>query len=325
MEKLDLKDRKILYELDIDSRQSFRSIGRKVGLSKDVVASRVKRLEEEGIIKSYWTEINTFKLGFNCYKLYLSFQDTSPDKKDEIIKYFTNNRYAWAVISSKGPYDLDVMLWINDSHEFDLYWNTTLDKYGIYFSKQKVVILTGGVAFKKSYLLLDEYDKTDMVHFILRSGGRTVDIDKIDYIILNELAYNARIPMIELADKTKCSSQTIRNKIKNLIKNNIILVFRISIDTSKIHYLNPGLDIYLKEHTKRKQIISFLMKLPNVEYIVEGIGGADIELSLVVKNLRFLTKIIEDIDNMFPGSIRKQEIWYDRKFHRLRMLPEIKY
>ena len=42
MEKLDLKDKKILYELDIDCRQSFRSIGRKVGLSKDVVATRVK-------------------------------------------------------------------------------------------------------------------------------------------------------------------------------------------------------------------------------------------------------------------------------------------
>jgi DNA-binding Lrp family transcriptional regulator len=46
MEKLDLKDRKILYHLDLDSRQSFRSIGRKVGLSKDVVASRVKILNE---------------------------------------------------------------------------------------------------------------------------------------------------------------------------------------------------------------------------------------------------------------------------------------
>jgi len=41
MEKLDIKDKKILYELDLDSRQSFRSIGRKVGLTKDVVASRV--------------------------------------------------------------------------------------------------------------------------------------------------------------------------------------------------------------------------------------------------------------------------------------------
>jgi DNA-binding Lrp family transcriptional regulator len=42
MEKLDLKDRKILYYLDLDSRQSLRSIGHKVGLSKDIVTARVK-------------------------------------------------------------------------------------------------------------------------------------------------------------------------------------------------------------------------------------------------------------------------------------------
>jgi hypothetical protein len=43
MEKIDLKDRRILYELDVDSRQSFRNIGRKVGLLKDVVVSRVNK------------------------------------------------------------------------------------------------------------------------------------------------------------------------------------------------------------------------------------------------------------------------------------------
>ena len=42
MERIDLKDRKILYQLDIDSRQFFRSIGRKVGLIKDVFVFRGK-------------------------------------------------------------------------------------------------------------------------------------------------------------------------------------------------------------------------------------------------------------------------------------------
>jgi DNA-binding Lrp family transcriptional regulator len=50
LKNLDLKDRKILYELDLDSRQSFRSIGKKVGLSKDTVASRIKSLIQDGII-----------------------------------------------------------------------------------------------------------------------------------------------------------------------------------------------------------------------------------------------------------------------------------
>ena len=43
---LDLKDRKILYELDRDSRRSFSQIGKNVGLKKDVIAYRIKKLED---------------------------------------------------------------------------------------------------------------------------------------------------------------------------------------------------------------------------------------------------------------------------------------
>ena len=64
MEKIDLKDRKILFELDINSRQTLTQIGRKVGLPKTVVAYRIKRLQERGIIKSFYTVIDVYKLGF---------------------------------------------------------------------------------------------------------------------------------------------------------------------------------------------------------------------------------------------------------------------
>ena len=46
MTKLDLKDRKILYELDLNCRQSNSQIGKKVGLKRDVVAYRIKKLQD---------------------------------------------------------------------------------------------------------------------------------------------------------------------------------------------------------------------------------------------------------------------------------------
>jgi len=51
MVKIDLKDRKILYQLDLNSRQSLTQIGKNVGLKKDVVSYRIKRLQDEGVIK----------------------------------------------------------------------------------------------------------------------------------------------------------------------------------------------------------------------------------------------------------------------------------
>ena len=58
MIKVDMKDRKILYQLDLNSRQPFSQIGKKVGLPKNVVLNRINRLKEIGIIKNFYTVID---------------------------------------------------------------------------------------------------------------------------------------------------------------------------------------------------------------------------------------------------------------------------
>ncbi len=63
---------------------------------------------------------------------------------------------------------------------------------------------------------------------------KSVEIDEIDYNLLNEIAVNARIPLIDLAEKLNCSSQTVNYRIKNLIKSGVIKAFRVNIDLSKL-------------------------------------------------------------------------------------------
>ena len=52
MKELDSKDHRILYNLFLNSRQSLSSIGKKVGLPKNVVKYRIDRLIENGIIEN---------------------------------------------------------------------------------------------------------------------------------------------------------------------------------------------------------------------------------------------------------------------------------
>jgi Lrp/AsnC family leucine-responsive transcriptional regulator len=110
IEKYDLKDRKILYELDINSRQSFRSIGRKVCLSKDVVASRVKKFKEIGLINTFFTVIDSSKLGYISFRFYLVFQHTTPKIEKEIVDYFVkSNNILWVTLI-KGKFNLTVAI-----------------------------------------------------------------------------------------------------------------------------------------------------------------------------------------------------------------------
>ncbi len=72
MFKLDLKDRKLLYELDCNSRQTIQQLAKKIGLSKDAVNYRINKLIRNGIIKSFNAVIDTGKLGFISFRLFLN-------------------------------------------------------------------------------------------------------------------------------------------------------------------------------------------------------------------------------------------------------------
>jgi len=80
MLKIDKKDLKIYYRLIKNSRQPLSQIGKKVGLSREVVGNRIKRLEKEGVIIGYPTWINSGYLGWGLARFYYTFKFVSPKK-----------------------------------------------------------------------------------------------------------------------------------------------------------------------------------------------------------------------------------------------------
>lgn len=62
---MDHIDEQILMMLQKNARAPLKVIAEKVFLSSPAVAARISRLEKEGIIKGYHTEINWFKLGYH--------------------------------------------------------------------------------------------------------------------------------------------------------------------------------------------------------------------------------------------------------------------
>ena len=53
------------------------------------------------------------------------------------------------------------------------------------------------------------------------------------------------------------------------------------------------------------------------------IGWCDLNFELIVDNIEALTKLVNEIDSKFPGSIRKTNFWMSRKIHKTRWLPEL--
>ncbi len=62
--RIDDTNRRLLAELQDDARLSLAELGRRVGLSSPAVAERLQRLEEQGCITGYRTEVDPRALGY---------------------------------------------------------------------------------------------------------------------------------------------------------------------------------------------------------------------------------------------------------------------
>ena len=64
MSRLDQIDRKILQQLQLNSKVNIKEIALKVGLTQTPTYERIKRMEKSGVIKKYVAVLNKEKVGF---------------------------------------------------------------------------------------------------------------------------------------------------------------------------------------------------------------------------------------------------------------------
>jgi DNA-binding Lrp family transcriptional regulator len=321
MLKVDLKDRKILYELDYDSRQSLSKIGKKVGLHKNVVLYRIKRLENLGIISFYYTVIDSFKLGYSSFRIYLVLQNITPMIKSEIVNYFVENKSTWWVGTFEGSYDLAIVMWVKEIHDFHNFWDETLKKYRRYFKDQIFCNYVQLNLFRHSFIV-DKYENQDReIHEII-CGGREVKIDELDFQILEILAKDARISTVEIANKINTTVDTVKNRIKRLTKQDIIQGFRVSIDYNKLGYQFFKVNINLNDYNDRGRIIRYIRLDPHLVMIDKSIGYFDLELDFWVRDLKEFHQIMDNLTIAFPESIKNYIYVHNPQLHKMRYIPE---
>lgn len=315
MEKLDLKDRKILYYLDIDSRQSFSQLGKKVGLRKDVVNYRVKKLQEKGIIKGFFTVINYPKIGLSAYRFYFSVQNITPKLKKEIIDYFINIEYVGAVRTIEGSYDLLVIIYVKNYLQAHAFWQKTLKQYGKYFLKKIFSAFFQVEDYAKSFLF-DEKDNIPKIVHQWSDSGNIVEIDDLDNQIIRLISQNSRLPTIEIAKSINKKSRAVHNRLRKLMELDIIIAHRLHIDFQKIGYFFYKVDIELNHFDKLDNIIKYIKSNPNFVYFCKTIGYVDLEIGFCLNNSYQLNQIMEKLLSKFPDAIKNYTYFSTIKIYK---------
>ena len=324
MVNIDLKDRKILYQLDIDARQSLSKIGKKIGLPKTVVAYRIKKLKENGIIKNYYTIINVFTLGYNIFRFYITYQYTSPGTKKEIIDYFVKSKHSIIVHSVEGSYDLVVLMAIKNENlaEFYNFWQATLEKYRDNFADQVFSLYFQERVYGHLFLL-DK--KTSRARFKSLGVGKKITIDDLDIKILKSIAVisDSGISISRIAKNLNLSSDVVNYRIKKLTKMGVVQGFRAGIDFSKLGYRLYKVDIVLKDYKNITQIMKYLEENQNFVARDMTLGHVDLELEFLLENVDQLHQAMEDLYDKFPNMIKSYRYFSIIKSHKFKYIPDI--
>jgi Lrp/AsnC family transcriptional regulator, leucine-responsive regulatory protein len=298
--QLDLKDKKIISELDLNARMSFAEIGKKVRLSKQVVKYRIQKLESEKIIQGYNALVDISQLGQAFHLLYLKLIRISSQKEKEWIDKIDKDVNVVAVGKNAGHWDLTIVIRCSNSKELD----EIIKK-----------IILGKEANIKEKLITNEIKTSYFNPKLLFKGKdceattsdiqRNINLEEKDKKIISYLSDNCRISLLDLSEKIKLSPNGVKNKIKKLEEKKIIIGYKTKINYEKLGYLHFRVFLHLSKFTDElsEKIKSFLKSKENVESVSRYMGYADLEFRCYTKDMVGLYDLISEIKDTFLQNI----------------------
>lgn len=124
---IDETDVKILRLLQNDARMSVKAIAEKIFASAPTVSARIESLTERGIIKGYYTEIDT-SVFENVIKSYVDIE-VSPERKEELYEFLKQSPQVVECDRVTGEYSLLVKVIFKNTVDMDKFINA-LQKFG---------------------------------------------------------------------------------------------------------------------------------------------------------------------------------------------------
>ena len=137
---LDETDRKILQECMEDSRQSYREIARKIGVSPGTVVSRIRDMEKKGIIEKYTAKLNYEKLGYDL--TVITEVTVSNGMIVEVGHEITKLKEACAIYNVTGDADVMVLAKFRNRDELSNFTKRVLKLPNVERTKTHLVLIT---------------------------------------------------------------------------------------------------------------------------------------------------------------------------------------
>ena len=134
-----------------------------------------------------------------------------------------------------------------------------------------------------------------------------INLDKLDYLILQEMSENAGISYAELGKKLFVSGGTIHVRIKKMEECGVIKGTRFNVDLKLLGYdVIAFIGIYLEKSSLYDAVAKDLRKIPEIVRLNYTTGSYSMFAQIVCKDINKLRSVLHDELQKIKGIERTE-------------------
>src|SRR3989344_5883002 len=274
-------DKRLLYELDKNARVPLSVIAKKLRVSKQVLLYRFERLQKEGYVTGFYTEINPAKLGLTMYLIYFKFQHLENEQK--LIEHLNKHPRVSYNVATQGRWDHSISIFARDIYDFKESYDAVMTPFEKYVRQKLVTIMTNFSYQRAAYFL----GKREQEKEVIMSGPMSHEtLDDIDKKLLMILSEHARLPLVEITDKLCLAPNTVKCRMRQLESKGIVMGYRPMINHNKLGKKHYRIFLFFENAPERvRSLRTFLAGLPETISMSETIGYCEMECRVIVDGI----------------------------------------
>ncbi len=318
----DTLDRKILFELSADSRQSLHQLGKKIHCSPQRVEYRLKELVKRKAILNFITFVDYPKLGYSYYVINMGLKNiTGPLKEKKLAKLLADPDIDM-IMKGEGNWSVSVGFLAKTPYEARERLCKINSLFEPHLDYSHIFIHVAAYHFPRIFFATLQQTPWENEEWV--SGGeKEYALDLGEEKLLGLLSENARMSTVELARKSHLSVPTVQSKMKRLVKEGVIRGFTINLNPNFVNH--HFVRVYLKRsysHAGGKdEMVEFFRQGHQPFRVIMAIGKYDMICDVRVRDDEELRNFLRAMRDRFAKSIVNQDVFRIYDIYRFNYFP----
>lgn len=303
--KLDALDHRILDRLSRDPRLGASEIARSVAHGRDIVAYRLSRLSDLGLISGAAALLNPFALGFGLYKTYLRLRRHRPARLKSLVAALRAHPRTFCLAQCEGGWDIIFNAVSETAERFDQIQDRLLTSF------RDIVIESDFAVVTRHQTIVRAPARQECLNSLVLAGSvrSPGDPERQDLAILDALCKDCRTPISRIAESSGLHPQTVQRRIAHFERSGLIAGYRLELDRSLLSQQTFKLQLFLSSFsaTTSRRLRQFCERHAAVYKLLQQLGACKYELGVAAGNYEEFLVCLDDLRRELRESLRESK------------------